>query len=134
MVERKKKKVTKIEQDENPDIEFFVLSEDPSEDLGPLDLSEVTSGDVFDELTYIINRHDPMRLISFGFPESEYYSEVDAMLAQLDIVKNEAETLSMVYDVFCKWFGSAAGKKKDYKKLAKDIYFWKVQKESSSSD
>lgn len=89
--------------------------------------------EAFAELSEIINRHDPMDLVSIGCPDSEYDSEVYAILVELGPVKNENDILDLTFGVFKKYFGSVAGKINKYKKLAREIYFWRCQNDDSQT-
>jgi hypothetical protein len=80
-------------------------------------------GNNFYELREIINKNDPIGLISMGAPEDEYEAEVKTIIVQLDRIKNKEETLDLIYSEFEKWFGNA-GKKENFRKMASEINMW----------
>lgn len=77
---------------------------------------------IFLELAAIINWYDPIELLGFGCPESEYFSEIDAVFSGLEDESTEAEILDLVYNVFVRFFSSTAGPKRKYKRIAKEIH------------
>jgi hypothetical protein len=82
----------------------------------------------FRQLRNIINRFDPMHLINIGAPADEYEPEVSTILLQLGNVKTKTQTLDLVHQEFCRWFGeNVAGERRDYIKLARAIYNWKIE-------
>ena len=103
-------------------------SESMKDQLFALNLDSVKSkqGDRFTELRTIINKHDPIGLLSIGAPEDEYESEVKTILVQLDTAMTEQQVHDLIYQEFIRWFNdeSTAGSKENYSGLAKDIYDW----------
>ncbi|ADQ78815.1 hypothetical protein Palpr_0659 [Paludibacter propionicigenes WB4] len=103
-------------------------SESMKEQLFALDLASVKSkqGDRFTQLRTIINKHDPIGLISDGAPEDEYEPEVKTIIVQLDTEMTEQQVHDLIYQEFIRWFEdeSTVGSKEYYSGLAKDIYDW----------
>lgn len=79
------------------------------------------------ELRSIINKHDPIGLLSGGAPEDEYDPEVKTIIVQLTEGQSEQQILDLIYKEFLRWFGkeSIIGPKEAYKSIAFDIYNWK---------
>jgi hypothetical protein len=61
-------------------------------------------GDKFNDLRTIINKHDPIGLISNGAPDDEYEPEVKTIIVQLDNKKTEQQIHDLVYQEFIRWF------------------------------
>jgi hypothetical protein len=103
-------------------------SESMKDQLFALNLDSVKSkqGDRFTELRTIINKHDPIGLLSIGAQEDEYESEVKTIIVQLDTAMTEQQVHNLIYQEFIRWFNdeSTAGSKENYSGLAKDIYDW----------
>jgi hypothetical protein len=85
----------------------------------------------------ILNRYDPQKLMESGFPEDEYKIEADEIIKELPKCKSADEVQNIIYNIFVQMFeygsksdGSdkervdkgAAGKKEDYKNIAREIY------------
>ena len=83
-------------------------------------------GHLFYELRDIINIYDPLSLIGFGSPVDEYEPEITTIIIHINSMNSEAETLDLIYNEFTRWFSSAAGEKRRYESLAKEIYEWRV--------
>jgi len=117
---------TKMTDDETSARDSEKANSDP---LFRLDQDSVKSayGPRFDELRTIINKHDPIGLLSLGAPEDEYEPEVKTIIVQLDTNKtSELQIHDLIYREFLRWFDdeSTAGPKDAYKDLAKDIFIW----------
>ena len=87
----------------------------------------------FLELISIINWYDPAELIGFGFPETEYISEVSSIFSRLETVRNETEILDMVYEEFERMFSGTVGPKRKFKRIAKEIFECIVVKKSKDN-
>jgi predicted aconitase len=100
--------------------------------MGMLDTSPMTSArgktnkaqrkayeDLFLEVREILNRHDPMDLISLGAPESEYEPEVGTILPRLKEAKGPRKVRSIVRGEFKHWFGEAPS---NLKAIADDVW------------
>ena len=100
-------------------------NEDP---VTGLDISVIKQkyGHLFNELRDIINVFDPICLIGLGAPADEYDPEVATIIIHIYGVNSKAETLELVYNEFTRWFSSAAGERRRYESLAKEIYEWRV--------
>lgn len=59
-------------------------------------------------LREIINKADPMGLISQGAPEHEYDQEVSLILPKISKNKNNDEVANIIQDVFVNMFGEEA--------------------------
>ncbi len=57
----------------------------------------------------ILNRHDPMDLIAYGFPEHEYDPEMPGVLQALDQATDTADLADRIAQVFAEMFGGPSG-------------------------
>jgi hypothetical protein len=80
------------------------------------------------KLRSIINKHDPLNLITIGCPEDEYDPEVETIFEKLKPSNTEEEVLDIVYEEFIHWFGKSAGHKDSYIEVSKDVYKWLSKK------
>ncbi|HNS16405.1 MAG TPA: hypothetical protein PKI34_01120 [Bacteroidales bacterium] len=101
------------------------INEDP---VTGLDIGVIKQkyGHLFDELRDILNVFDPICMIGLGAPVDEYDPEVATIILSIHSVNSEAATLELIYREFTRWFSSAAGEKRRYESLAKEIYEWRV--------
>lgn len=102
---------------------------------------------LFKKIRRIINKYDPIKLISIGCPKDEYDPEIKLILNDLSKCKSIKEINNLVYNIFVEMFEYGGkvknfkdkkfkkidpgyvGKKKSYNPIAKEIYFlMKVKK------
>ena len=82
-------------------------------------------GDKFLKLRSIVNKYDPVGLISSGAPQDEYEPEVTTIITKLNSNLSENEVYDLVFNEFDFWFGgSTTGPKSSYKSLSKDVYLF----------
>jgi hypothetical protein len=60
-------------------------------------------GDLFDSLTALLFRHDPVG-INFEINEDEYQTEMGTILPRLRRCHTENEVLQVVHEEFVRWF------------------------------
>jgi|WetSurMetagenome_2_1015567.scaffolds.fasta_scaffold207966_1 hypothetical protein len=95
-----------------------------------------------DRVNEIITKHDPIGLIKLGSPGDEYLPEVKIILQKIDECRSPEELTTLIYKTFVKKFEysysakdlkknirksrhtdkGGAGKRKDYLKIAEEIY------------
>lgn len=87
--------------------------------------SRQTYGALFDTVSEILFRHDPIH-INFGFNTDEYEPEVVTILPRLKDCHTLTDVQAMVHGEFVHWFGAdIAGAETVYTEIAKEI--WKVK-------
>jgi len=78
---------------------------------------------LFIKASKIVNKYDPIHLISIGCPKDEYDGEVRRILEGMENVSNIEELHDLVYGIFVKMFDeSIAGPKENYQKLASELF------------
>ena len=95
-------------------------------------------GDLYDQMTEILYRHDPAHLAWAGVPKDEYAGEVCKILPQLKTVTSAVEAQKIIFEVFDYSFNfgysmqdlskavridnNAAGSEASYKAIAEEIW------------
>lgn len=75
------------------------------------------------DLREVLNHHDPIRLLAVGAPEDEYDLERSVIGAKLVHCCSVDDVQTMVYDVFCEYFGAdTAGARDSYVPLAEHLW------------
>ncbi len=80
-------------------------------------------GNLVDEVSAIMFRHDTEGLAKFGCPDDEYMPEVRRVLQQLDTVKSADDMRNLVSRVFAEMFDEALdATNEQLNALADDVY------------
>lgn len=75
-----------------------------------------------DIIKKVIDKYDPIGLLSIGCPQNEYNVEIKDISTNICQCKNTKEIQKHIHKTFVKWFGkNIAGKSEKYKKPAEDI-------------
>lgn len=86
----------------------------------------------FFQLRSIINRRDPMELLSMGAPQDEYEPEVESVLEKLSNGISQEQVLEVIYSEFVRWFGEVPPME-TFHSLAHDVHSWLTTPASSNS-
>jgi hypothetical protein len=79
-------------------------------------------GRLFDDVTALLFRHDPIG-INFGDNADEYEPEVGTILPRLRNCTSADELATIVHEEFVRWFDEAtAGQRERYKAVAAEIW------------
>jgi hypothetical protein len=83
-------------------------------------------GSSFFELMDIINKYDPIDLLSMGCPSNEYDLEIATIIVQLNHEMTVEEICEVVKEDFALWFGVSSVKDhiERYLPMATDIHEW----------
>lgn len=75
-------------------------------------------------LKRIINKYDPIHLLSLGAPEDEYDPEIKSILKRLNNEQNQGEIERIITEEFNYWFGEdiIKGNELAFKKIAREIF------------
>ena len=74
---------------------------------------------LLEEVTQLVNKADPLRLLQQGAPSDEYDQEIAKILAHLYKCETVDELRKSVFAIFLESFGStSAGRELDYQELA----------------
>lgn len=61
--------------------------------------------------------------LNYGTNTEEYEPEAGTILPRLSSCKSEADTLAVIYEEFCKWFGTdTAGPKDRYDQVSHEVW------------
>ena len=72
----------------------------------------------------VVNRHDPMNLISIGSPEDEYDPEIAEIMDALTDVASPEALSPRLADIFHRWFGGPEHVKfRGWSELADDLWW-----------
>lgn len=92
-------------------------------------------GELFDRITAILFQHDPIG-INFEVNPDEYQLETGTILPRLRTCSGSADVQRVVYEEFCRWFGSdTAGSAEAYSRIANEIWqLWITRRSSEAGD
>jgi hypothetical protein len=78
--------------------------------------------ELFQALTEALFERDPMG-IHFESNTDEYEPEVAAIVPRLAACRSEDDTLQVIHEVFCEWFGEeTAGPPDRYRQVSRDVW------------
>jgi hypothetical protein len=63
-------------------------------------------GALYTEVSRLLGKDDPIRLIAIGAPDDEYVVEVRTILPRLREAKSADEVQRIVHEKFAHWFGA----------------------------
>lgn len=87
---------------------------------------DMTKSNLKESVRYIVNKHDPIKLLDVGCLIDEYDPEVKLILTKIKLTKSLDEIHDMVYNIFVDMFDkSIAGPKTKYRRLSEELYFLK---------
>jgi nicotinate-nucleotide adenylyltransferase len=82
---------------------------------------------IFDVVTKIVNRVDPVNLIGIGAPEDEYSPEVEDIIKSLKEASSKEDLCCKISAIFEQWFCKNCANLEDYQKIAHEIWKYKNQ-------
>jgi hypothetical protein len=89
-------------------------------------------GRLFDGLSALLFRHDPVGIAFDNENTDEYDAETGTILPRLRTCESSADVMRVVHEEFCRWFGSGtAGSADHYAQIADET--WQLWRESRSS-
>lgn len=107
------------------------MSRTPEEIRADRRLLKAQHAELFDLVSALLFRHDPMRL-NFELNTDEYEIEVGTILPRLRDCRSAADTRHVVHQEFVRWFGSTAGREERYSEIASEIWLlWQKKKYGS---
>jgi len=87
------------------------------------DESRKEFGELFDEVSRILYRHDPMSLARCGAPADEYDIEASTILSRLNDCNTAHDSRKVIHEEFAHWFGAnLAGAEETYDDAAHEIW------------
>ena len=95
---------------------------DASDFKAERDRLKAVYGRLFDEVSEILFRHDPIG-INFGSNTDEYEPEVETILPRLKEAHSASELRRIIYEEFARWFnGDDVGSEEDYEAMAQEVW------------
>lgn len=84
----------------------------------------------YSQLKIIVNKVDPIGLLSMGAPTNEYDQEIKSILNRLKGGQTEQEIRKIVFEEFIKWFGEETikGREDLLNQVAENIYSKKLRR------
>jgi hypothetical protein len=81
-------------------------------------------GELLDQVSALLFRHDPIGIAAHGCPEDEYEPEVGTILPQLQRCSSSADVVRVVHSEFVRWFDGeeTAGPQESYTEIANEIW------------
>ncbi|MBI2361346.1 MAG: hypothetical protein HYV04_20965 [Deltaproteobacteria bacterium] len=80
-------------------------------------------GSLYTEVSRLLRKADPIRLIVIGAPHDEYDPEVSTILPRLREAKSPADVQRIVHEEFVHWFGAEiAGPSTHYAGVSENIW------------
>jgi len=84
----------------------------------------------YSQLKIIVDKVDPIGLLSMGAPKNEYDQEIKSISNRLREGQTKQEIRKIVFDEFIKWFGedTIKGREDLLKQIAENIYSKKLRR------
>ena|SRR5579872_92563 len=87
-------------------------------------------GQLFDAVSALLFRHDPIGIAFDNEIADEYDPETGTILPRLHTCKSSTDVLLVMHEEFCRWFGSdTAGSAERYTQIADEIWqLWRAHR------
>ncbi len=76
---------------------------------------------VFEAVQEIVNKHDPIGLVSGGAPDDEYHTEIGQIVSLLRNTSNKEILAREIGEIFKKFFGEIETDEDSYLALSEDL-------------